>query len=103
MEETVNSIVNFGIGTVKTLDEQAQDILSQAEAKINEYIAAGEGATDENSAKVKDFVADALKGYKELEEQVVTFTEDVTAQFKSLTASETVEAPKAETEKATAA
>ncbi len=92
MEETVNKIVNLGIGTVKTLDEQAREALTQAEAKINEYIAAGESATDENSAKIKELVSTAISNYGELSDKVLATFEDIKARVEELDPREKEEA-----------
>ena len=97
MNETVNTIVNLGIGTVKTLDEQAREALSTAEAKLNEYISVGEQATDENSAKVKELVQTAISNYNELSEKVLATVEDVQARVQELDPRNKEEAPAAAT------
>lgn len=56
MEEIIKSIVNLGIGVVKTVEDGFQINATDLQGILAELVAKGDQAQDENAMKVKELV-----------------------------------------------
>ena len=85
MEEMVKKIVNLGIGAGKVVEENAQKVMNDIGNQINELIAKGEGANDDVSTKIKNFVEEAASNVGQIVENSTSSANEVFGQVKKTT------------------
>jgi len=83
MEQQIKDVVNFGIGAVKTLGEQGQDLIKNAEATLTDIATKGDSATDSASTKVKEYAQEAIKTIQDWQVKAEEFGTQVKTQIDS--------------------
>ena len=86
MEQTLQKLLNLGIGTAKTIDYNSQEFRANFTARLNEWIAAGEIAQDENSLKIKSALETGFVNYRELQDNLQELVDNISEMFEQVTA-----------------
>ncbi|MCX7632452.1 MAG: hypothetical protein N2Z22_03860 [Turneriella sp.] len=84
MEQQIQQIVNFAIGTVKGLGDAAKNTLNNLEAEVKALIDKGAATTDENAQKVRATVTDLVNRVTSIVNNAVNNLNEVTAQAQKL-------------------
>ena len=84
MDNQIKDFVNLGIGAIKQITEQGEELLKNAESKINELTEAGKGVKTETAEKVRAYADDAIKAVNELQAKAEEIAENLKSQVEGL-------------------
>jgi len=84
MEQQIQSIVNFAIGTVRGLGDAAKSTLTNLEAEVKTMVDKGASATDENAQKLRANATDLVNRVTNIVNTAVNNLNDVTKQAQTM-------------------
>jgi ElaB/YqjD/DUF883 family membrane-anchored ribosome-binding protein len=84
MEQQIQQIVNFAIGTVKGLGDAAKSTLTTLEAEVKTLVDKGAAASDENAQKIRTNANELVSRVTTIVNDAVNNLNEVTAQAQKL-------------------
>jgi len=84
MEQQIQQIVNFAIGTVKGLGDAAKSTLTTLEAEVKTLVDKGAAASDENAQKIRANANELVSRVTTIVNDAVNNLNEVTAQAQKL-------------------
>ncbi|HRP69025.1 MAG TPA: hypothetical protein PLY93_05785 [Turneriella sp.] len=84
MEQQIQQIVNFAIGTVRGLGDAAKNTLTSLEAEVKSLVDKGAAASDENAQKIRANATDLVNRVTNIVNTAVNNLNDVTGQAQKL-------------------
>ncbi len=84
MEEQIQQIVNFAIGTVKGLGDAAKNTISNLEAEVKNLVDKGAAASDERAQKIRTNATDLVNRVTSIVNTAVNNLNDVTGQAQKM-------------------
>ncbi|MBV6492437.1 MAG: hypothetical protein LDLANPLL_00430 [Turneriella sp.] len=84
MEQQIQQIVNFAIGTVRGLGDAAKNTLTNLEAEVKSLVEKGAAASDENAQKIRANATDLVNRVTNIVNTAVNNLNDVTGQAQKL-------------------
>lgn len=84
MEQQIQQIVNFAIGTVKGLGDAAKNTISNLEAEVKALVDKGAASTDEQAQKIRDNATELARRVTTIVNDAVNNLNEVTSQAQKL-------------------
>ncbi|MFO1524866.1 MAG: hypothetical protein U1F16_02700 [Turneriella sp.] len=84
MEQQIQQIVNFAIGTVKGLGDAAKSTISNLEAEVKTLVDKGAAASDENAQKIRANATELLNRVTGIVNNAVNNLNEVTGQAQKM-------------------
>ena len=84
MEQQIQQIVNFAIGTVKGLGDAAKSTLTTLEAEVKTLVDKGAAASDENAQKIRANATELLNRVTGIVNNAVNNLNEVTGQAQKM-------------------
>ncbi|MBL8035446.1 MAG: hypothetical protein JNJ69_17220 [Leptospiraceae bacterium] len=84
MEQQIQQIVNFAIGTVKGLGDAAKSTISNLEAEVKILVDKGAAASDENAQKIRANATELLNRVTGIVNNAVNNLNEVTGQAQKM-------------------
>lgn len=84
MEQQIQQIVNFAIGTVKGLGDAAKSTISNLEAEVKTLVDKGAAASDENAQKLRTNATELLNRVTTIVNGAVNNLNEVTGQAQKM-------------------
>lgn len=84
MEQQIQQIVNFAIGTVKGFGDAAKSTLSNLEAEVKTLVEKGAAASDENAQKLRANANDLVNRVTSIVNTAVNNLNEVTGQAQQM-------------------
>jgi ElaB/YqjD/DUF883 family membrane-anchored ribosome-binding protein len=84
MEEQIQQIVNFAIGTVKGFGDAAKSTLTNLEAEVKSMVEKGAAASDENAQKLRANATDLVNRVTTIVNTAVNNLNEVTGQAQKM-------------------
>jgi ElaB/YqjD/DUF883 family membrane-anchored ribosome-binding protein len=84
MEQQIQQIVNFAIGTVKGLGDAAKNTINNLEAEVKALVDKGAASTDEQAQKIRENATELVKRVSTIVNDAINNLNEVTAQAQKL-------------------
>ena len=84
MEQQIQQIVNFAIGTVKGLGDAAKSTITNLEAEVKTLVDKGAAASDENAQKIRTNATELLNRVTGIVNNAVNNLNEVTGQAQKM-------------------
>ena len=84
MEQQIQQIVNFAIGTVKGLGDAAKNTITNLEAEVKTLVDKGAAASDENAQKIRANATDLVNRVTNIVNSAVNNLNEVTGQAQKM-------------------
>lgn len=84
MEQQIQQIVNFAIGTVKGLGDAAKSTITNLEAEVKTLVDKGAAASDENAQKLRTNATELLNRVTTIVNSAVNNLNEVTGQAQKM-------------------
>lgn len=84
MEQQIQQIVNFAIGTVKGLGDAAKSTLSNLEAEVKTLVDKGAAASDDSAQKIRTNATELVNRVTNIVNTAVNNLNEVTAQAQKM-------------------
>lgn len=84
MEQQIQQIVNFAIGTVKGLGDAAKNTLNNLEAEVKAMVEKGAAASDESAQKMRANATDLVNRVTNIVNTAVNNLNEVTGQAQTM-------------------
>jgi len=84
MEQQIQQIVNFAIGTVKGLGDAAKNTITNLESEVKSMIDKGAAASDENAQKIRTNATELVNRVTGIVNSAVNNLNEVTGQAQKM-------------------